>query len=94
MKHLYVAAGAVAVFLLWKRGQAKQKTSTQLQDTMASQKGSDWIGIGGMYDMWDRLSGADLKLRDYPNASGGVSADFSKVDRRTQAIMPAWDGTL
>lgn len=92
MKHLYIAAGAVAVFLLWSKGQKAKKGDTQLQDTLASQQGSDWIGAGGLFAMWDRLNGDDLKLQAYPNASGQVSADFAKVD--LAGMVPGWNGSL
>lgn len=94
MKTLYIAAGAVAVFLMWRKGQQAKTSDLQLQDTIASQQGSDWIGSGGLFAMWDRLSGSDLKLDAYPNASGEVSADFSKVARRNASLMPGWNGSL
>ena len=86
-----IGAGVV---LLWLKGRKKQQSETQQAETASSQRGSDWIGVGGLYDMWDRLSGSDLLLKDYPNASGSVSADFSKVTRRDMGLAPAWDGSL
>lgn len=94
MKHLYIAAGAVAVFLLWHKGQKKQTSSTQLQDTLASQQGSDWIGVGGLFDMWDRLSGSDLVAPGYSNITGQPTADPGKIGTIQTGITPGWNGSL
>ena len=94
MKHLYIAAGAVAVFLLWNKGQKAKKTDNQLQDTLASQQGSDWIGAGGLFAMWDRLSGADLVAPGYPNIAPGPVADPGKVGQLQTGMVPGWNGTL
>lgn len=93
MKHLYVAAGVVAV-LLWTRGQKKADSFNQLQDTLASQKGSDWIGSGGLYALWDRLSGTDLAAPGYSNLNGSAQADPGKVGQIDAGLTAGWDGTL
>ena len=86
-----IGAGLV---LLWMRGNKKQAASTQLQDTMSSQQGSDWIGVGGLYDMWDRLSGSDLVVKGYPNLTNSAVADPGKIGTIQTGILPAWDGSI
>lgn len=95
MKNAYLAAGAVAVFLLWQRGHKNKQADTQLQDTLASQRGSDWIGAGGLFAMWDRLSGADLVAKDYSNIGGQAVADPGRIGTLQAATpMAAWNGNL
>lgn len=94
MKHVYIAVGAVAAFYLWNKGHQVKKGDTQLQDTLASQRGSDWIGSGGLYAMWDRLSGSDLVAPGYPNISGDATADPGKVGALQAGVMPGWNGSL
>lgn len=94
MKWQYVAAG-VALVMLWGRGQQKKATNTQLVDTIASQQGSDWIGSGGLYAMWDRLSGSDLVAKNYPNIDASTAqADPGKVGMIKTGLVPGWNGSL
>ena len=93
MKHLYLIAGAVGV-LFWAKGHSAQKSSTQVQDTVSSQKGSDWIGAGGLYSMWDRLSGADLTAPGYANLQPGAQADPGKVGQLSTGLVAGWDGSM
>lgn len=94
MKTLYIAAGAVAVFLLFQKGQKKAASDNQLQDTLSSQRGSDWIGAGGLFAMWDRLSGADLVAPGYPNLTNSAQADPGKIGILSAGLLPGWDGTI
>jgi hypothetical protein len=87
----FIGAGLV---LLWLKGSRKKATDVQMADTIASQKGSDWIGVGGLYDAWDRLSGADLKLESYPNLHVGAQADPGKIGTLQSGILAGWDGSM
>ncbi|MFZ3221286.1 MAG: hypothetical protein WA174_14710 [Rhodoferax sp.] len=86
-----IGAGLV---LMWLKGRKKEVSSNQVQDTIASQQGSDWIGSGGMYAMWDRLNGTDLGAKGYPNLAAGPVADPGKVGQLNAGIKTQWDGTI
>ena len=81
-----IGAGLV---IWWMRAHKAKQTDNQHMDTIASQQGSDWIGTA-----WDRLSGADLIAKGYPNLSNGPTADPGKVGALNAGIMLGWDGTL
>lgn len=93
MIKLEYIAGAL-LLIVWARGTKSESEKNQIADTVASQRGSDWIGAGGLYAMWDRLSSADLVLADYPNASGDVLPNYSKVNRREINLQPTWNGGI
>ena len=86
--------GAVLV-LLWARGTQAKKSTTQMEDTVASQQGSDWIGAGGMLAMWDRLSGADLVVKNYRNIDpNSAQADPGKIGALQTGLAPSWNGSI
>lgn len=92
IKTEYIVAAVVAV--MWLKGRKKEASDTQLQDTLASQKGSDWIGSGGLYAMWERLQGTDLVAKNYPNIAPGAQADPGKIGLLSTNILPGWDGSI
>lgn len=84
-----------ALVLLWMKGTKKAKSDNQLQDTMSSQQGSDWIGSGGLYAMWDRLSGSDLVAKGYPNIDPTTAvADPGRVGQLQTGLTVSWNGSL
>jgi hypothetical protein len=95
MKTAYIAGAAIVAFILLQRGKKKDQAANQLQDTMASQKGSDWIGAGGLFAMWDRLAGKDLVAPGYPNMDpSSAVADPGKIGIIQTGLTPGWNGSL
>jgi hypothetical protein len=92
MKTAYIVAGLVT--LLWVKGRKTKDAKNQIAETASSQRGSDWIGAGGLYAMWDRLSGADLHAPGYSNIAAGPVADPGKMGALSAGILPGWDGGI
>jgi hypothetical protein len=87
-----IGAGLV---LLWLRGAKKEAASTQHADTNAlNAQGSDWIGAGGQFAAWDRLSGRDLTAPGYGNIAGGANADPGKIGTMQTGLQFDWAGNV